>query len=279
MPNLTYNAGLYTFAPPSAIYTEVLKAYYPMKPYNKEEFAKAIAELPTEARGRTEIQRALLGLEPVLKGLSGKTVIFLFTDGINTEIAPTTVLTPNVFARTPWELASDLAEKYDVCFHVISSAPGEIEKRLVEAVAQINECSHVVPLDDLLEHPDYITGSLFVMDEKVLEVIRTQEKIVDTDRISSREESGWSGRVSSAHVHQLTLHRESKDETYWAAGVCTMTAGWPRRLARARPGCQACRRVSWSGRRTRIGGNCTTSAKTGRRPTILPTGCRRSLPT
>jgi OOP family OmpA-OmpF porin len=179
LPNLTYQAGLYTFAPPSATYTEVLKAYYPMQPYNKEAFAKAIAQLPTEARGRTEIQRALLGLEPVLKTLSGKTMVFLFTDGVNTEIEPPHgLLLPNQFARTPRELASDLAEQYDVCFQVISSAPGEIEKRLVEAVSQINECSRVVPLDDLLEHPDYITGALFVMNEQVLKVIETQEKVV-----------------------------------------------------------------------------------------------------
>jgi OOP family OmpA-OmpF porin len=178
MPNLTYNAGLYTFAPPSTVYTEVLKAYYPMQPYNKETFGKAIEQLPTEARGRSEIQRALLGLEPVLKGLSGKTVIFLSTDGINTEITPNTPLLPNQFPRTPRELASDLANKYDVCFHVISSAPGEVEKRILEAVASINECSRVTPIDDLLERPEYITGSLFVMDEKVFKVIQTREKVV-----------------------------------------------------------------------------------------------------
>lgn len=55
LPDLPYTAGLYTFAPTSAAYTESLKAYYPMKPYNKEEFATAIAQLPTEARGTTEI--------------------------------------------------------------------------------------------------------------------------------------------------------------------------------------------------------------------------------
>jgi OOP family OmpA-OmpF porin len=180
LPNLPYNAGLYTFAPTSVIYTQTLKAYYPMQPYNKQEFANAVEQLPSEAGGTTEIQRALLGLEPVLKDLPGKTVIFLFTDGVNTEVSAPTQGTsgPNQFARTPRELAHDLAQKYDVCFHVISSASGAVEKELVQAVSSINECSRVVPLEDLLGKPEYITGSLFVLEEKVFEVIETQQKVV-----------------------------------------------------------------------------------------------------
>jgi len=180
LPDLPYNAGLYTFAPTSAIYTQTLKAYYPMQPYDKQEFANAVEQLPTEASGTTEIQRALLGLEPVLKDLSGKTVIFLFTDGVNTEVSAPTQgsLGPNESARTPRELARDLAQKYDVCFHVISSAAGAVEKELVRRVSSINECSRVVPLEDLLGKPEYITGSLFVLEEKVFEVIETQQKVV-----------------------------------------------------------------------------------------------------
>jgi hypothetical protein len=30
LPDLPYNAGLYTFAPTSVVYTQTLKAYYPM---------------------------------------------------------------------------------------------------------------------------------------------------------------------------------------------------------------------------------------------------------
>jgi OOP family OmpA-OmpF porin len=180
LPNLSYNAGLYTFAPTTAIYTEPLKAYYPMQPYNKAEFANAIGQLPTEARGTTEIQRALLGLEPVLKDLSGKTIIFLFTDGVNTEVSAPTQgsLGPNESARTPRDLASQLAQKYDVCFHVISSATGKLEQDLLRAVASINECSRVVPIEALLGKPEYVAGSLFVMEEKVFEAMQTRQKVV-----------------------------------------------------------------------------------------------------
>ena len=181
---LTYNAGLYTFAPVSAFFTKVLKPYYPMQAYNKEAFGKAIEQLPDKAQGTTEIQRALLGLEPVLKDLSGRTIIFLFTDGINTEVSvPATgamdkLLGPNEFARTPRELAQELAMKYDLCFRVISSASGELEKQLLDAVASINECSRVMPIENLLGNPEYMTGALFVMDEKAVEVVRTQQKVV-----------------------------------------------------------------------------------------------------
>jgi OOP family OmpA-OmpF porin len=171
MPDLTYNAGLYEFA-------TTLKVYYPMQPYNKASFGQAIAKLPGEASGRTEIQRALLGLEPVLKGLTGKTVVFLFTDGVNTEIQPAATFTPNEFARTPRELAQELAQKYNVCFHVVSSAPKEVEEELRRAVASINECSRVVPLEEVEDRPEYMAGSLFVMDEKVFKVTTTQQKVV-----------------------------------------------------------------------------------------------------
>ena len=182
LPALSYNAGLYTFAPRRAVTARSpFQAQYAMKPYDKEAFAQAIAQLPTEARGTTELQRALVGLEAVLKDLSGRTVIFLFTDGVNTEVTPPGqggVSGPNVFARTPLELTRELAQKYDICFHVISSAPGEVEKRMTQSVASINECSRVLALDDLERRPEYMSGSLFVMDQRVFKVTKTQQKVV-----------------------------------------------------------------------------------------------------
>ena len=108
LPNLPYKAGLYTFAPTSLAYTESLKAHYPMQPYNKEAFAQAIQQLPSEAKGKTEILLALDGLEPVLKDLTGRTVVFLFTDGINPGVAtPTTILKTGEKAPTPRELVQE----------------------------------------------------------------------------------------------------------------------------------------------------------------------------
>ncbi len=186
LPNLSYNAGLYTFAPTSPIYLTPVKAYYPMQPYNKEAFAQAIEQLPSKARGTTEIQRTLANLEPVLQNLSGKTIIFLFTDGRNTEVNPPTQgvntsdpgrLGPPV-VRTPREFARELAQKYDICLHVISSATGAREQEILQAVASINECSRVLSLDTLVGRPEYLAGSLFVMEEKAFEVIKMRQKVV-----------------------------------------------------------------------------------------------------
>ncbi len=189
LPNLPYNAGLYTFAPMSTFYTRPpLKAYYPMQPYNRAKFATAIAQLPTEARGATEFQLALASLEPVLKTLSGKTIIFVFTDGRNTAVDvgvegvdPSTSdpgsLGPNL-ARTPAELTRDLAQKYDICINIVSSATGELEQELLRAVASINECSRVLPIDAILGKPEYVAGSLFVMEDRVFEIIKTRQKVV-----------------------------------------------------------------------------------------------------
>ena len=75
-------------------------------------------------------------------------------------------------------VARGLVQKYNVCFHVISSAPEEVEQRMTESVARINECSRVLPLEDLVGKPEYMAGSLFVMDEKVFKVTTTQQKVV-----------------------------------------------------------------------------------------------------
>jgi OOP family OmpA-OmpF porin len=171
LPDLTYKAGLYTFTPKMGMYVKTpLKAYYPMGRYNKEEFAKAVDKLPTKGSGPTPIQDALVNLEPILKELSGKTRVFVFSDGEGTEMG--------VNRKTAQELARELSQKHDVCFDVISAATGYYAKQQLDAVASINECSRVIPFSAVLGRPEYNAGSLFVMEEKVFEIIKTQEKVV-----------------------------------------------------------------------------------------------------
>ena len=57
----------------------------------------------------------------------------------------------------------------------------------------------------------------------------------------------------------------------WAAARSTTTAGWPRRSAPGCRGCPGCRRASPTGPPTRTPGSCTTSTRTGPRPTTSPT--------
>ena len=80
--------------------------------------------------------------------------------------------------RKPVEIARGLSKKYDVCLVVISTAEGYHEKKLLKAVASVNECSRVIPFDALLKKPEYFAGALFVMDVKIIRALATREKVV-----------------------------------------------------------------------------------------------------
>ena len=150
LPDLGYNAGLYLFTP--------FKPIYMMQKYDRDKFAAAIDQLPEKASGATLMQQGLLKLDGVLSELSGRTVVFLFTDGMYSRMPG---------SRKPVEIARGLAEKYNVCFYVISTAKGDLEKDVLKAVASINECSRVVPFDQVYEKPVYLAGALYVVNSKV----------------------------------------------------------------------------------------------------------------
>ena len=156
LPDLGYNAGLYLFAPFKTIYT--------MQKYDRDKFAAAIDQLPAKASGATLLQQGLFNLGGVLSGLSGRTVVFLFTDGFYTE---------NPMYRKPVEIAKGLAGKHDICFYVISTAKGAQQKDILKAVASINPCSRVVPFDYLLGRPEYMTGALYEIDVNTIETVKT----------------------------------------------------------------------------------------------------------
>ncbi|MFC1824404.1 VWA domain-containing protein, partial [Thermodesulfobacteriota bacterium] len=169
LPGLTYNAGLFTYTPKTGFYTKTLKAYYDLKPYNKAAFANAIEQLPNKASGPTLLELTLEELDAVLSKLSGRTAIFLFSDGSYTHIKN---------KKRPVVLARELAEKYDVCFYVINTAEGEDEKEILKNVASINACSRVIRFSDLLDNPEYFAGALFVIEERILALLKTRLKPV-----------------------------------------------------------------------------------------------------
>jgi hypothetical protein len=78
LPDLGYNAALYEFSP--------FEALYPMGPLDKEKYAQAINSIKADAEGATFLPRAIRSLEPVLQGASGKTVVFIFSDGTFSEM-------------------------------------------------------------------------------------------------------------------------------------------------------------------------------------------------
>ena len=160
IPELGYTVGLYTFVPkpgaisiptkPEAAFTP----YFSMGPHSKKQFAKSIDSLPSRGKGPAMMNLALNNLDQMLAGLSGRTAIFVFTDGKYADIGLKNWVMPA-------ELAREIALKYNTCFYVISSAEGEEEKKVLNDVAAINECSHIITFDELLENPDFIPGALF----------------------------------------------------------------------------------------------------------------------
>jgi len=156
LPDLGYNAGLYLLSN--------FKPIYMVQKYDREKVAAALDQLPEKGSGATLFVEGIRKLRGVLQGLSGRTVVFLFTDGYDTP-------TPGM--KKPSQIAKELADKHDVCFYVISTAKGAQEKEILKTVASINECSRVVPFDYLLGRPEYLTGALFEIDVKTIETVKT----------------------------------------------------------------------------------------------------------
>ena len=146
LPDLGYNSGLYTFAP----YSEV----YPMGPFDKGRYTQAVDNLPAEPKGPTFLAQSLRKVEPIIASQSGKTVVFIFTDG-TTDFAGAT--------KDPEDYTQAFADKYNVCFYMIGDATGpQSEKRLTD-MAKANACSRVIPFKQFINNPNYITGALYVV--------------------------------------------------------------------------------------------------------------------
>lgn len=162
IPDLGYNAGLYTLAPFKPIYT--------MQKYDRDKFAAAIDQLPIKASGPALLQQGLFKLDSILSELSGRTVVFLYSDGTYTHMPG---------PGKPVDIARRLADKYNVCFYVISTAKGDLEKDLLKAVASVNECSRVVPFDQMYEKPVYLAGALFIIEARIEKFLATTYRLAD----------------------------------------------------------------------------------------------------
>ena len=148
LPELGFNAGLFKMT--NTGHEEV----YPILPYNREAFGAAIDKLPEEGSGPTMLQQTLSSLRAPIAGLTGKTAIILFTDGSYSNVrGPNSAL----------QIAKEIAKDNDVCFYLISSAAEGDNQRVVDATAQVNACSRVIPLEAFLDNPHYLSGGLFTV--------------------------------------------------------------------------------------------------------------------
>ncbi|KJS29127.1 MAG: hypothetical protein VR64_21495 [Desulfatitalea sp. BRH_c12] len=149
-PELGYSGGLYLLSGWTSF-----KTLYPVQRYEREAFGRAIDQLPDEGEGNNLLQLALFELEKVLSSLSGRTVVFLYTDGTFTGVS---------HPKTPVEIAKDIVQKHDVSFYIISSADDSIAKKdMLKRVASISPGSRVIPIDTFLKRPEYLSGALFTV--------------------------------------------------------------------------------------------------------------------
>lgn len=148
IPALNYTSGIYTFTP--------FKEVKALSPHDKNEFNAAIESLPESLKfngifsGGTPLGYGLKKLGRTLESLSGKTVVYLFSDGTNTD------------ALDPVREAATLNEKFDVCFSIISLADNAGGSRTLESIATINDCSHLVQLESLDQDISIASNELFL---------------------------------------------------------------------------------------------------------------------
>jgi OOP family OmpA-OmpF porin len=170
VPDLDWNVGLYLYTP--------WKAFYEMQPFNKEKFAAAIDEMeayqpPLSYRNQpSPLGEAIMNLDPILAKLSGKTVVFVFSDG---------QYTMGERKIGPVPAAKEIASKYDVSFYVISSAQSPKAEKLVNDLASVNTASRVVTFDTLLDRPEYMTGVIYMVIDKAIVETELISKVVGVE--------------------------------------------------------------------------------------------------
>lgn len=123
IPELGYKGSLYMAAPFQQVMAPAV--------FNQAKFAGAIKSIPAnqEIYGRrTPLGLGIHNLDAVLAGLSGKTAIILVSDGEEN------------MCTNPVLEAKALADKYKVCFHVISVADSKVGKANLEQINALGKC-------------------------------------------------------------------------------------------------------------------------------------------
>lgn len=162
--------GLYSYTPSNnPVAGMPTSVFYEMQPFNKAAFKKAVDQLPKEASGPTLMVNAFRKLGTFLDTLSGRTVVFLFTDGTHSDEGAT---------DSPLTLAQKMAKKHNVGFQVISTTDEKGKLKLLEAVASINGSSKVHPFEEMLSRPEVFTGAVFAIEESYVTSVETKDKVV-----------------------------------------------------------------------------------------------------
>lgn len=161
MPELGWNMGLYLYTP--------WKEISPMQTFNRDAFAQALNNLPEKPGHATLLMQGLHKAGKILGTLSGRTAVFVFTDGTFTKQGG---------VMTPAEKIADLSAKHDACFYFISTADSASNRAILRKAAEMDVCSRVIPFEAFIENPNYNSGALFVVKATEEVITRTEEKIV-----------------------------------------------------------------------------------------------------
>jgi OOP family OmpA-OmpF porin len=136
IPELGYLGGLYTAAP--------FRELQVLSPFAQKTYGEAVTKVPAQCTSLqcvwpTPLGVGLAALEPAIKSVSGRTAVIILSDGMENQ-GPATL-----------PIAKMLAEKYGVCFHVISYADKASGQALLDAIASLKDCSvtaRAAQLDD-----------------------------------------------------------------------------------------------------------------------------------
>ncbi len=221
-PDLGHNMGLYLYDP--------WKSVYPMQPYDRESFAAALNTLPAKTKGVTKVQDAFLKIDPILKGLSGKTVVFLFTDGAYTHFAEDTTKGSTDLAKGyahPRIMAKRLTEKYDVCFYLVSSASEKKNRKFLKNIGKVNACSRVVPFDAFIDRPEFNTGALFTVRSSMNVVTTSDKKVVGlkADNIQFEFDQAELQQLGVQELDEVGQFLRQNDSAYIALEAFTDNVG------------------------------------------------------
>ena len=146
-----------------------------MKPFDKDAYIDALDQLAayrpsvSYKNQPTPLGNGIKNLDPILAGLSGKTAVFIFTDG------QFTLSQPKIW---PVPAAKEIASKHDVCFYIISSAQTPKSEKLVNDLASVNTCSRVYTFDAVLSRPEYTTSALYMVRDKAIVETELISKVV-----------------------------------------------------------------------------------------------------
>jgi OOP family OmpA-OmpF porin len=157
-PEIGHKFGIYLADPWTPVHE--------MQRYDRDAMAAALDTVPKKGSGPTPMLDALEQSEQVLRKLTGKTAMFIFSDGKHRS------------GKDPLKLVKRFADDYGVCFYVISVAKEKQYQKMLERAGEVNACSRVIPLKTFLDRPEYTTGALMKVKATQRVVTTTEKRIV-----------------------------------------------------------------------------------------------------